>query len=185
MVARMATRTTARNGCRVDDRQGPRTVIDTMLSIGPISAIEARLAAIRQRIAPQSAAATNGTSQAGFSLDSVAPDPVASGFDPFGAVYQAALEARPSLQPTSVFASGTGGAYTEGVVGTTGASVGKIGGYGPMPVPTELAGLRQRSHPRPACCSRSARVAISCTRPRQRRGRRPCRPPPPRASRCA
>jgi zinc D-Ala-D-Ala carboxypeptidase len=106
-----------------------------MLSIGPISAIEARLVAIRQRIAPQSAAAT---SQVGFSLESVAPDPIAAGFDPFGAVYQAALEAKPTLQPTQVTASYAGGSYTEGLVGSGGASVGRIGGFGPMPVPAEL-----------------------------------------------
>ena len=108
-----------------------------MLAIGPISAIEARLAAIRQRVAPQSAAARFQSSP---SLDTVAPDPWAAGFDPFGAVYQQALEARLTAAPSSGLASATfsGGAYTEGAAGGAGSSVGRIGGFGPMPVPSEL-----------------------------------------------
>ena len=106
-----------------------------MLSIGPISAIEARLLAIRQRLSPQGAVAT---SQVGLSLESITPDPVASGFDPFGDVYQQALEARPSAQSSSSMAVPVGGIFAEGLQGTSGGSVGRIGGFGPMPVPSEL-----------------------------------------------
>lgn len=115
----------------------PRTVIDTMLSIGPISAIEARLAAIRQRVAPQSAAVQ---SQAPLALDTIAPDPWAAGFDPFGAVYQEALQARPTAGSSigTLTATSPSGAYTERISSGAGASVGRIGGFGPMPVPSEL-----------------------------------------------
>ena len=110
-----------------------------MLSIGSISAVEARLAAIRQKVAPQAASSQY---QMAASLDSVAPDPWSSGFDPFGAAYQAALETRPTAQASFAGAAATGATFTEGFSGTAtgvaGSSVGRIGGFGPMPVPSEL-----------------------------------------------
>jgi hypothetical protein len=126
-------------GCRLDVLTRHRTIIGTMLSIGPISAIEARLAAIRQRVAPQSAATQYQSAPA---LDAVTPDPWSAGFDPFGAVYQQALQARPTAGSSlgAATATFTGGAYTEGISSGSGSSVGRVGGFGPMPVPSELEG---------------------------------------------
>lgn len=124
-----------------------------MLPVGAISAVEARIAAIRQRMAP---AGTLPPAQSALVVDITPPDPRASGWDPFGAAYQAALETR----STTVGASGASGASgamatwsgagipgleSNGIAGigsigtgVLGQSVGKIGGFGPMPVPSDL-----------------------------------------------
>lgn len=133
-----------------------------MSAIGSVSAsggpadIEARLAAIRQRVAPTG---TLNRYQSALALDTTPPDPWSNGFDPFGAVYQAALEAKASMPPATTTSYGAGSlggvpavatyvgigapllggaGFGESGIGPTGASVGKIGGYGPMQVPSEL-----------------------------------------------
>jgi zinc D-Ala-D-Ala carboxypeptidase len=111
-----------------------------MVPIGSISAIEARLAAIRQRL---SAPGTPTAFQVGMDLTSVNPDPASSGFDPFGEVYQAAVERARSSVPASTSSFGAaryvgGPQGTESMTGGSGSSVGRIGGFGPMPVPSEL-----------------------------------------------
>lgn len=126
-----------------------------MVSIGSISGrafsagnpgadIDARLAVIRQRVTPGGAA---NHYQSALAIDTSAPDPLASGFDPFGATYQAALEAKAAM-PAATFGSsgvatdagafGSFGAESFMSTGTTGSSVGRIGGFGPMPVPSAL-----------------------------------------------
>jgi hypothetical protein len=135
-----------------------------MAAIGSVSGasgpadIEARLAAIRQRVAPTG---TLNRYQSALAVDTTPPDPWTNGFDPFGAVYQAALEAKASSPAPSTSFGGSyglgsiggspavatyvgmgaplgGAGFGESLIGPTGASVGKIGGYGPMPVPSEL-----------------------------------------------
>jgi zinc D-Ala-D-Ala carboxypeptidase len=126
-----------------------------MLAIGPIAAVEARIAALRQRMAfsgPGSTATSTSASlaeQSANALD-VAPDPWSAGFDPFGAAYQQALEdkanAVTAASTTGAFGSGAQWAGSLGIesllsgagVSGVGSSVGRIGGFGDMPVPTEL-----------------------------------------------
>lgn len=144
--------------------------------MSPVSAlpnVEARIAAIQQRIGIRSttsfsAATSTGLSGSGDMVDFTPTDPT-NGFDPFGAAYQSALQTVPvagsptaatSTSTTTVDASGIARLQTFGTTDPTsaswvtvaptdwtstaatagaGASVGKIGGYGPMPVPTDLA----------------------------------------------
>ena len=129
----------------LDGSHAGRTVTDTMLSIGPIATVEARIAALRQRMSftgPGSAATTTATlaEQSANALD-VAPDPWASGFDPFGAAYQQALEDKATAAASSAgLLSGSGATYAQfagglgleslGSSGTFGSSVGRIGGFG-------------------------------------------------------
>ncbi len=137
----------------LDGSHAGRTVTGTMLSIGPIATVEARIAALRQRMSftgPGSAATTTATlaEQSANALD-VAPDPWASGFDPFGAAYQQALEDKATAAASSTgLLSGSGATYAQfagglgleslGSSGTFGSSVGRIGGFGEMTVPSEL-----------------------------------------------
>lgn len=151
--------------------------------VAPLSAVEARIATIRQRVVPAAVGAAAGdavtagggaggavvragsaseAARSALSLDTTAPDPFASGWDPFGEVYQAALEERSSIASPvsgamwsgamplfgteSAYATYAGsGAYAgiEGMSavawsGVPGQSIGRIGGYGPMPVPGDL-----------------------------------------------
>lgn len=130
---------------RVDVPPPCRTVDTTMLPVGAISAVEARIAAIRQRMSP---VGSPSPAQSSLALDTTPPDPRASGWDPFGEAYQAALEAKATTLATSGGAFGSGTATFSGLngvesfgatgTGVAGQSVGKIGGFGPMPVPSEL-----------------------------------------------
>ena len=131
--------------------------MSALAAVPAVRDIESRIAAIRGRLA------ATGTTMTTHSLgdpSQVAPDQ--TGFDPFGEAYQAALEAVQSAPaPTAVApmyygvssAPGSAAVYTgatpvgETQVGATGsspaiggegASVGRIGGYGAMPVPPEL-----------------------------------------------
>ena len=122
-----------------------------MVSIGSISGrvagagnpgtgIDARLAAIRQRLEPGGAV---NRYQSALAFDATSPDPLANGFDPFGAAYQAALEAKAAMPSASGSAGVAGVAGAYGIeslqsIGPTGASVGRIGGFGPMLVPSAL-----------------------------------------------
>lgn len=124
------------------------------------SGVEARIARIRDRIGV--------AEQQTFGMELVdpsitAPDP--AGFDPFGEAYQAALAAVEQSPAASAPAPGsgfglsastpTGATWTGGMsptsaavapmsstapvaTGVPGSSVGRIGGFGPMPVPPEL-----------------------------------------------
>jgi D-alanyl-D-alanine carboxypeptidase len=130
-----------------------------MVSIGSISGraagvgnpganIDARLAAIRQRLEPGGAV---NRYQSALTVDTTPPASSLRGFDPFGEAYQAALEAKAAMPviPSMLGASGvatyaggygTGGYGVESLLGTgtSGVSVGRIGGYGPMLVPSAL-----------------------------------------------
>jgi D-alanyl-D-alanine carboxypeptidase len=110
-----------------------------MYAVAPISNVEARIGAIRQRITPGAA----GSSSAGFdeaylAAVDAATDPV--GFDPFGAAYQQAVAAAQNTAAASaaVTAFSTARMQTLGSSGGTGSSVGQVGGYGEMTVPEAL-----------------------------------------------
>ncbi|MFN8024281.1 MAG: M15 family metallopeptidase [Acidimicrobiales bacterium] len=129
-----------------------------MLSIGPIATVEARIAALRQRMSftgPGTVTTSSSASLAEQSANAleVTPDPWASGFDPFGAAYQQALTDKATAAAAAVSSGlGSGAQYAgslgiesmlsglsgSGVTAATGASVGRIGGFGDMPVPAEL-----------------------------------------------
>jgi zinc D-Ala-D-Ala carboxypeptidase len=128
-------------------------------AVSAVRDVEARVAEIRTRF---------GASDPGLGalsvIDPTLMEPDTTGFDPFGATYQAALDAfrqaplpaagTPSVQfqaygldsvqgggavrvaPPASYGS-IGGASATG--GGSGASIGRIGGYGQMPVPPELA----------------------------------------------
>lgn len=114
-----------------------------MFAVAPISNVEARIGAIRQRVDPGSTAsvADAGAFDAAY-LEAVSGPESTVGFEPFGEAYQQAVEAsrRQIAAAATSFSSARlqGGAYTTGVTGTPGSSIGQVGGYGPMPVPTEL-----------------------------------------------
>jgi zinc D-Ala-D-Ala carboxypeptidase len=113
----------------------------TMVAIGPVSGIQMRIDAIRQRMAGPG---TVAGPQATLDFEAVAPDPVDAGFDPFGEVYQQAVEAA-RLNPQS---AGSATATVDNslamfglqfsATGMPGASAGRIGGFGTMPVPSDL-----------------------------------------------
>ena len=129
-----------------------------MTVVPPISRIESRIAAIHTRFVPGTAApgSLDSTASAGFVSEFVSPGAPA-GFDPFGAAYQTAVAAAAAERARSAMyaAAGTygaGGSSSYAWSGPTivpassfvlgpnpGASVGRIGGFGPMPVPEELA----------------------------------------------
>ncbi|MCB0998688.1 MAG: M15 family metallopeptidase [Ilumatobacteraceae bacterium] len=127
-----------------------------MVALGPITAVEARIAALRQRTAVAGAVPAE---ESALLVDTTAqPDARLTGWDPFGAAYQQALIDKstgvlPSSGSTWSAATGdvfstdvarwVGGSITGiesygGVNATPGSSVGRIGGFGPMPVPAEL-----------------------------------------------
>jgi hypothetical protein len=137
-----------------------------MSSVSALPSIESRIAAIQQRIGVRSAitlAPTSGTSVYGAGeIGEFSPSDPTKGFDPFGSVYQDALDSAAASSAASA-SSAAGSMRTQSVSGgvsgtsasgddtyftvaaagwalpsTTGASVGKIGGYGPMPVPDDL-----------------------------------------------
>lgn len=115
-----------------------------MFAVAPISNIEARIGSIQQRVNPGSVAASSagGSFDAAY-LDAVSAPPTPADFDPFGEAYQQAVEAsrtQVSAGTTSFSAARLqtiGGSY--GTYTGVGSSIGKIGGYGPMPVPAALA----------------------------------------------
>lgn len=102
-----------------------------------IAAIEANLGRLR--------AASTAADRTGTNIDG---EPNTTGFDAFGAVYQAAIASvtsgpAPVAAPVFWPAFGpTGTAIrvaTRGTVRTEGPPAGQIGGYGAMPVPADLA----------------------------------------------
>jgi zinc D-Ala-D-Ala carboxypeptidase len=100
--------------------------------LSAIASVDSRIAAIRARIG----ALTSTPTRDGASLLAEIggpPDPK-RGFDPFGAVYQVALESVGAGAPSS---SVTAGASMR-MEAYGGSSIGTIGGYGTMPVPVEL-----------------------------------------------
>jgi zinc D-Ala-D-Ala carboxypeptidase len=136
-----------------------------MSPVSALPAIEARISAIQQRIGVRSSitlSPTSGTSVYGAGeIGEFSPTDPTKGFDPFGSVYQDALDNVTSAATTSAAAAGSTRtqSFSSGVSGTgangddtyltvaasgwslpatSGASVGKIGGYGPMPVPDDL-----------------------------------------------
>jgi zinc D-Ala-D-Ala carboxypeptidase len=112
------------------------------MPLPPIAGVEARIGAILQRFAPGRANDLTASLDQSALLERVTPtDP---DFEPFGEAYQLALR--------QVQASGALGLARAGgdafrmmsdssyvATGVPGASIGKIGGFGPMPVPAELA----------------------------------------------
>jgi D-alanyl-D-alanine carboxypeptidase len=139
-----------------------------MSPVSALPAIEARISAIQQRIGIRSSIAlspTSGNSVYGAGeISEFSPSDPTKGFDAFGSLYQDALDNASASAVATVSAGATAGAgraqsYSTGVSGsaatgedayftvdasgwalpaTTGASLGKIGGYGPMPVPADL-----------------------------------------------
>lgn len=142
-----------------------RTVVDAMSAVPPISQIQSRIATILGRFDPGSRAAMEASSSPHMIAEFTAPP--AAGFEPFGAAYQAAVAASQSQRIAdqtgvsyaaySPYATATASTWA----GTTavpadlfamnpnaGSSVGKIGGYGPMPVPEDLAAYGNGQIPR-------------------------------------
>ena len=127
-----------------------------MQALAPISNIEARIGSIRARVDPTVTDGMQGAFDAAY-LSEIAEPEVPDDFDPFGAAYQQAVDASRTQAATSTYNAGrlqtfgtaTGVSGSGGIVtvpgssfvptGMPGASVGKIGGFGPMPVPQELA----------------------------------------------
>lgn len=128
-----------------------------MTIVPPISRIESRIASIQSRFVPGAATGSlDSTLSAGIVSEFAAPTAPA-GFDPFGATYQAAvasaaLEQARMATMAAADTYGTGGSSSYAWSGPTlvpassfvlgpnpGASVGRIGGFGPMPVPEDLA----------------------------------------------
>lgn len=118
-----------------------------MIAVGPIANVEARIGGIRQRIAPSSSTLSSTV------LEEFAPGDPGATFDPFGSAYQAAVDgvAMGTVAPVSaartqrygspslVASMVTMPASSFVATGVPGASLGRIGGYGPMPVPEDLA----------------------------------------------
>lgn len=133
----------------------PRTVALVMSAVPPISQIQSRIASILGRFDPAARAALDTTSSPQLMAEFTAPTP--TGFDPFGATYQAAVAASQSQRLAdlaglstatynSSYAVAPSWAGTQAVSAdmfamnpNPGSSVGRIGGYGPMPVPEDLA----------------------------------------------
>lgn len=127
--------------------------MSAVAAIPAVRDLESRIAVIRGRLA------TTGVTVAAPSISDptfVEADP--TGFDPFGEAYQAAVEAvRNAPLPAAaapatsygVASAGSGGAVYTGVapvgavatapVGVEGSSIGRIGGYGSLQIPPELA----------------------------------------------
>lgn len=134
----------------LDDVGVGGTIANTMFAVAPISNVEARIGSIRQRVDPGSvaSASASGSFDAAY-LSAVAAPPSLDGFDPFGPVYQQAVDAAKSSAAAATTASfstahlqNLGGASyaTYNASGTgAGASVGQVGGFGAMPVPQTLA----------------------------------------------
>lgn len=135
---------------------GYRTIERAMSAVPPITQIQSRIASILGRFDPGARAALD-TSSAPQMIAEFTPPP-ASGFDPFGATYQAAVAASQSqrLADQMGVASASYSPYATAIGGTwagtmavssdmfvmnpnPGSSIGKVGGYGPMPVPEDLA----------------------------------------------
>ncbi|MCU1361298.1 MAG: peptidase and DD-carboxypeptidase VanY/endolysin [Ilumatobacteraceae bacterium] len=113
-----------------------------MFAVAPISNVQARIGAIEQRVDPASASAANDGSFDGAYLAATSGPESRVGFDPFGAAYQQAVAAsrtQLSSAPATSFSSASLRTATYSSSGVPGASVGQIGGYGSMPVPSELA----------------------------------------------
>lgn len=120
-------------------------------AVPPISHIQARIATIVGRFEPAARPGPGGGSGPQLLAEFTAPPP--EGFDPFGAAYQAAVVASRTQRladlagvrsaEASTFATGWTGSHAVAadvlrMSPRPGTSVGRIGGYGPMPVPEEL-----------------------------------------------
>ncbi|MEX0846607.1 MAG: M15 family metallopeptidase [Ilumatobacteraceae bacterium] len=112
------------------------------MPLPPITGVEARIGAILQRFTPGRVNdMTSSFDQSALLERAVPTDP---SFEPFGAAYQLAVQQ--AQANIARFGTGMGGdsfqltsndSYI--ATGLPGASIGKIGGYGPMPVPERLA----------------------------------------------
>jgi D-alanyl-D-alanine carboxypeptidase len=128
-----------------------------MTIVPPITRIESRIASITSRFGVGAGGDATGTAfGSAVVTEFTAPDTPA-GFDPFGAKYQEAVAAAAAERARrAMFAAaatyGPGGSSNYAWTGPTivpgstfvlgptpGASRGRIGGFGPMPVPEELA----------------------------------------------
>jgi hypothetical protein len=133
---------TSRVNGLIDGRGSGRTVAAAM-PLPPIIGVEARIGAILQRFAPGRVNDLTSSLDQSALLERVTPtDP---DFEPFGAAYQLALSQVQSSGAALGMAAGGGDSYQIAsnssyiATGLPGASIGKIGGYGPMPVPERLA----------------------------------------------
>jgi hypothetical protein len=134
--------------------------------ISPISRVESRIAEITSRFAPSGSTSGIGASSGGGAIggdviDQFDPGTQPEGFDPFGTVYQQALASAGATSRSASFGSSfssgsTSSGYDASISGvgsgpvtvpassfvlkaSPGASIGKVGGYGPMPIPEDLA----------------------------------------------
>ncbi len=136
-----------------------------MSPVSALPAIEARISAIQQRIGVRSTVTLSPLSGSsvygGGEISEFSPSNPTSGFDPFGSLYQSALDSATVAAATATSTAGSvvrTESYSSGVSGsgaddtyvtvsasgwtlpsTSGASLGQIGGYGPMPVPDDLS----------------------------------------------
>ena len=150
----------------LDEWASRGTVNRAMGIISPISRVESRIAEITSRFAPSGSSSGIGASSGGGAIggdviDQFDPGAQTEGFDPFGTVYQQALASAGATSRSAGWGSsyagyGTSSGYDSSASGVNvapitvpasafvlnaspGASVGKVGGYGPMPIPEELA----------------------------------------------
>jgi hypothetical protein len=116
------------------------------MPISPVAGIESRIAAIKARFDADQQSSTVGSNaftDGSALLESAQPS--TEGFEPFGAAYQLALQqVRVSAMSNASVGLSDENAFSVNenafvATGQPGASIGKIGGYGPMPVPSELA----------------------------------------------
>jgi hypothetical protein len=115
------------------------TIGTDMFAVAPISNVESRIGAIQQRITPGSSTMDGGSFE-GIYQAAISQPPSTAGFDPFGSAYQEAVDhaarAATAATPSTSFAS----YRLDGLSLGSGSSLGQVGGYGSMPVPSELAG---------------------------------------------
>ena len=124
-------------------------MITAITGITGITGIERRIAVVESKIAVRRGTSTGGSGPAGGSLDVGAPPDPLLGFDPFGAAYQRAVQASGlgAQDAANSNASSTSDPAINPAISSNAngmridnrSTVGQVGGYGPMPVPPELA----------------------------------------------
>jgi D-alanyl-D-alanine carboxypeptidase len=113
-----------------------------MFAVAPISNVEARIGSIQARVSPQSATSSSGSFDAAY-LEATSGPESRVGFDPFGEAYDQAVEQSRIQVATALtgFSANRLQSYgtMSGIGSGSGTSVGRVGGYGPMQVPADLA----------------------------------------------
>lgn len=138
-----------------------------MSAVPPITQIQSRIATILGRFDPGSRAALEVSTSTPVISEFTAPP--APDFEPFGAAYQAAVAASQSQRLADQMGLSAAGYNPQAMASASswaganavsadvfamnpnpGSSVGKIGGYGPMPVPEQLVVYGNGQIPRDA-----------------------------------